>query len=61
MIVVATSSLLLVFEQIPATQQYARQVWLWIWNPLENIFWGVVGYLPNLFFILVIVAVTPAS
>jgi small-conductance mechanosensitive channel len=57
-IVVAASMLLLVFEQIPATQQYARQVWLWIWNPLEKIFWGVVGYLPNLFYILVIIAVT---
>jgi len=58
LIVVAGSTLLLVFQQIPATQQYARQVLLWIWNPLEKIFWGVVGYLPNLFYILVIIAVT---
>jgi small-conductance mechanosensitive channel len=58
LIVVAGSVLLLVFAQIPATQQYARQVLLWIWNPLEKIFWGLVGYLPNLFYILVIIAVT---
>jgi small-conductance mechanosensitive channel len=58
LIVVAVGTLLLVFEQIPATQQYARQVLLWIWNPLVKIFWGAVGYLPNLFYILVIIAVT---
>jgi small-conductance mechanosensitive channel len=57
-IVVAGSTLLLVFEQVPATQSYARQVFMWIWTPLGKIFWGVVGYLPNLFYILVIIAVT---
>jgi small-conductance mechanosensitive channel len=57
-IVVAGGTLLLVFEQVPATQSYARQVFMWIWTPLGKIFWGVVGYLPNLFYILVIIAVT---
>jgi small-conductance mechanosensitive channel len=57
-LIVALGALLLVFEQVPATQSYARQVFLWIWGPLVNIFWGVVGYLPNLFYILVIIGVT---
>ena len=58
LLVIVAGALLLIFEQVPATQSYARQVFLWIWDPLAVIFWGVVGYLPNLFYILVIVAVT---
>ena len=58
LLVIVAGALLLIFEQVPATESYARQVFLWIWNPLAVIFWGVVGYLPNLFYILVIVFVT---
>jgi small-conductance mechanosensitive channel len=58
LLVIVAGALLLIFEQVPATQSYARQVFLWIWDPLAVIFWGVVGYLPNLFYILVIVFVT---
>ena len=57
LLVIAAGALLLIFEQVPATQRYARQVFLWIWDPLAVIFWGVVGYLPNLFYILVIILV----
>jgi small-conductance mechanosensitive channel len=57
-LLIALAALLLVFGQFPATQGYAWQVAKWIWDPLVRIFWGVVGYLPNLFFILVIIAVT---
>jgi small-conductance mechanosensitive channel len=49
---------LLVFGQFPATQGYVRQVVLWLWNPIVAIFHGMLGYLPNLFYILVIVMVT---
>jgi small-conductance mechanosensitive channel len=49
-----TGALLLVFSQFPYTRGYAGQVWLWIWNPLLRIAAGIVGYLPNLFYILVI-------
>ncbi len=52
------AALLLVFGQFPSTQAYARRVFFWIWQPLIQIFWGVVGYLPNLFYIAVIVVVT---
>ncbi len=58
LLVIVAGALLLIFEQVPATQSYARQVFLWIWDPLAVIFWGVVGYLPNLFYILVIAFVT---
>jgi len=58
LLVIAAGALILIFEQVPATQSYAHQVFLWIWDPLAVIFWGVVGYLPNLFYLLVIVFVT---
>jgi small-conductance mechanosensitive channel len=48
---------LLVFGQFPATQGYARQVGLWLWNPFVHILRGALGYLPNLFYILVILVV----
>jgi small-conductance mechanosensitive channel len=48
---------LLVFGQFPATQGYARQVGLWLWNPFVHILEGALGYLPNLFYILVILVV----
>jgi len=49
---------LIVFGQFPATQGYARQVGLWLWNPFVHILRGALGYLPNLFYILVILIVT---
>jgi small-conductance mechanosensitive channel len=57
-LLVVTTALLLLFGQFPATRDYARQVFLWIWKPLVDIMWGVFRYLPNLFYILVIVVVT---
>jgi small-conductance mechanosensitive channel len=58
LLLVAAAALLLVFGQLPSTQAYARQVFIWIWDPLRDILLGVVRYLPNLFYILVIIAVT---
>jgi small-conductance mechanosensitive channel len=55
---VVTGMLLLVFSQFPATSEYARQVFNWIWNPFVEIIRGIVHYLPNLFYILAIVVVT---
>jgi small-conductance mechanosensitive channel len=49
---------LIVFGQFPATQGYARQVGLWLWNPFVHILRGALGYLPNLFYILVILVVS---
>jgi small-conductance mechanosensitive channel len=57
-VVVAVAALLLVFAQIPETRNYAYQVFLWMWDPFLSILKGVLSYLPNLFYILVIVAVT---
>ena len=59
-LVVLVAALLLVFDQFPATQGYARQILLWLWQPLVKIGYGILGYLPNLFYILVIVFVTRA-
>lgn len=55
---VSVAALLLIFAQIPETRGYVYQVFLWLWNPFLNILKGIVSYLPNLFYILVIVAVT---
>jgi small-conductance mechanosensitive channel len=57
-LVIGVAALLLVFAQFPATRTYAHTVFLWTWEPLTKIFWGVVNYLPNLFYILVIIVVT---
>ena len=48
---------LIVFGQFPATQGYARQIGLWLWDPFVRILRGALGYLPNLFYILVILVV----
>jgi small-conductance mechanosensitive channel len=53
-----TSALLLVFSQFPQTSDYAGVVFRWIWEPLVDIVRGVIQYLPNLFYILVIIVVT---
>jgi len=55
MVVLGTS--LIIFSQFPATQGYARQVGYWVWNPIVAIVYGMLGYLPNLFYILVILVV----
>ncbi len=57
-LVVSFGALLLVFAQFPQTRGYALQVGFWLWKPLVDILRGIVGYLPNLFYILVIVLVT---
>ncbi len=58
LVFVGVAGLLLVFAQIPETRHYTYQVFLWLYDPLVAIFKGVLGYLPDLFFILVIVVVT---
>ncbi len=55
---VVLSAALLVFGQFPSTQGYAVKVCFWLWNPVVAIVYGALGYLPNLFYILVIVLVT---
>jgi small-conductance mechanosensitive channel len=57
-LLVLTGGLLLLFAQFPATQEYARKVFLWIWEPVLDIARGAIHYLPNLFYILVIIVVT---
>ena len=56
-LVVAVAALLLTFAQIPETRGYAYQVFLWMWDPFIAILKGALSYLPNLFYILVIVVV----
>lgn len=57
-LLVLTTALLLIFGQFPATRSYAREVFSWIWNPFLEIMRGIVHYLPDLFYILVIIAVS---
>jgi small-conductance mechanosensitive channel len=57
-LVVLTTALLLVFSQFPATREYAREVFFWTWKPLIAIILGVFSYLPNLFYLLVILVIT---
>jgi small-conductance mechanosensitive channel len=57
-LVVSIAGLLLTFAQIPETRGYAYQVFLWMWDPFLAILKGALSYLPNLFYILVIVVVT---
>jgi small-conductance mechanosensitive channel len=57
-LIVVIAAALLIFDQFPATRGYTESVLLWIWQPLRNILIGGLNYLPNLFYILVIVAVT---
>ena len=58
MLIVVIAAALLIFGQFPATRGYTESVLLWIWEPLRHILIGALNYLPNLFYILVIVAVT---
>jgi small-conductance mechanosensitive channel len=58
LLLVGTGALLLIFSQFPQTRGYAQQVALWIWQPLVIIAGGIVSYLPNFFYILVILLVT---
>ena len=58
LVLVVTAALLLVFSQFPATRGYAREVFRWIWTPVLDILQGFVRYLPNLFYILVVVIAT---
>jgi small-conductance mechanosensitive channel len=57
-LLIILAAFLLIFGQFPATRSYAYQVFLWLWEPLRDIGRGVLSYLPNLFYILVIAAVT---
>jgi len=57
-LLVLLAALLLIFAQFPATRRYAYQVFLWLWDPLVHIGKGALAYLPNLFYILVIVVLT---
>jgi small-conductance mechanosensitive channel len=57
-LIVGLGALLLIFAQFPQTRGYALQLGYWIWEPLVDIMRGIVSYLPNLFYILVIVLVT---
>lgn len=48
---------LIIFGQFPSTQGFAQQVGLWLWVPFVHILQGALSYLPNLFYILVILLV----
>ena len=55
---VVAAALLLLFAQFPDTRRYAEKVVLWVLTPLRDLADGFVRYLPNLFYILVIIVVT---
>ncbi|MDR0401148.1 MAG: mechanosensitive ion channel family protein [Treponema sp.] len=48
----------LIFSLFPLTRDLASTLFSYIFNPLKNIFFGVVAYIPNLITILVISVVT---
>jgi small-conductance mechanosensitive channel len=48
----------IVFSLFPQTKGLASTIFSYILNPLKNIFFGIIGYIPNLITIAMIVAVT---
>ena len=44
----------ILFSIFPTTRGYAEILINWILSPAQKVFWGIIGYLPNLFTILVI-------
>jgi small-conductance mechanosensitive channel len=54
-ILISYFSLYMVLLAIPATRTIARQLQAYIANPIESVGNGILRYLPNLFFILVII------
>jgi len=48
----------LLFSFVPQTKKYADVVLGWIKTPLLFVYHGIVGFLPNLFFIIIIFLVT---
>lgn len=54
-ILVIYLSLPLLFSFFPATEEYADTLLNWVFTPAKSIFMGFVGFLPNLFSIIVIV------
>jgi len=48
----------LLLNFFPWTKPYANQIFQWILNPLRQVWNAALGYIPNLFYIAVIVAVT---
>lgn len=56
--VVIAGAALAIFGQFPSTKSATFKVLAWLLNPLQDIGRGILRYLPNLFYILVIVVVT---
>jgi small-conductance mechanosensitive channel len=48
----------IIFSFFSATRNLASTLFGYIWNPVKNIVLGAVGYIPNLFTIIIIVLVT---
>ena len=57
LLLVISATLLAVTAEVPAARGYVVVFLNWIWQPLRAIVFGVIGYLPDLFTILVIVFV----
>ena len=45
----------LVFSAFPETEAFAYTIFGYIWNPVKNIFGAVLGFMPNLFQIIIII------
>jgi small-conductance mechanosensitive channel len=48
----------IVFSLFPLTEQLSSRIFSYILNPVKNIAWGIVAYIPNLFTIIIIIVVT---
>jgi small-conductance mechanosensitive channel len=48
-------SIPLLFSAFPETEAFAYTIFGYIWNPIESIFGAILGFMPNLFQIIIIV------
>ena len=51
-------SIPLMFFVFPETKKFTFTILGYIWNPVKDLFWSVVSYLPNVFKIIVLVVLT---
>jgi small-conductance mechanosensitive channel len=56
-LIVISGALLGISAEFPVTRRYVVMFLNWIWQPLRDIVFGVIGFLPDLFTILVILFV----
>lgn len=56
-LLIAFVMLTLLFSVFPVTRRLADTLFGWIWNPIKNMFNGIIAYIPDLIVIIIIVVV----